>query len=80
MPIMDGYEATRQIRKKEATFNKPRQIIIALTANVMSEDQQACLEAGMDDFLTKPVRKAIMQHALTQWLPKSASKSSQASE
>lgn len=68
MPIMDGFEATRAIRKQEAEQSEPRRIILALTANVMFEDQQACRDAGMDDFLTKPIRKSIIQSALTRWL------------
>lgn len=68
MPIMDGFEATRIIRQQEAEQSEPRRIILALTANVMFEDQQACRDAGMDDFLTKPIRKSIIQSALTRWL------------
>ncbi|QGG48286.1 PAS domain S-box protein [Heliorestis convoluta] len=53
MPVMDGYEATRQIRKEEKHSKK--KIIIALTANAMKGDALACYEAGMDDYLSKPV-------------------------
>jgi PAS domain S-box-containing protein len=52
MPIMDGFEATRHIRKHELNEHIP---IIAMTANAMESDRQACLQAGMDDFLTKPI-------------------------
>jgi PAS domain S-box-containing protein len=56
MPDMDGYEATRQIREHEPTSGKPRLRIVAMTANAMEGDREKCLEAGMDDFITKPVR------------------------
>lgn len=54
MPIMDGIEATKEIRKKEEFDNLP---IIAMTANAMSEFKTTCLEAGMNDFVSKPVRR-----------------------
>ncbi|MFT7518845.1 MAG: signal transduction histidine kinase/ActR/RegA family two-component response regulator [Kiritimatiellia bacterium] len=62
MPEMDGYEASRRIRAmKSATRHTP---IVALTANAFEEDHQRCLEAGMDDFLTKPLRLSALQLAL----------------
>lgn len=54
LPEMDGLEATRQIRAEEDSQARTRTPIIALTANAMESDRQACLEAGMDDFITKP--------------------------
>jgi len=56
MPVMGGLDATRAIRAHEARAGAPRCTILALTANAMSSDRDACLDAGMDDFLTKPVR------------------------
>ncbi|MFL9501767.1 ATP-binding protein [Rhodopseudomonas palustris] len=55
MPILDGLEAARQIRTLEAERTKPRVPILALTANTLAEDREACLAAGMDGFLIKPV-------------------------
>ncbi|MCI5179996.1 MAG: response regulator [Candidatus Electrothrix sp. AW3_4] len=63
MPIMDGLEATRRIRKDITSARQPW--IIALTANVAAEDRQACIDAGMDDFLEKPFAKAAFQRVLT---------------
>ena len=65
MPVMDGFEATRRIRKNLDGRNLP---IIALTANAMSGDREACLEAGMDDFLAKPVRLPELRASLQKWL------------
>ncbi|MDU8929438.1 ATP-binding protein [Alisedimentitalea sp. MJ-SS2] len=61
MPVMDGLAATRVIRKSHAT--RPR--IIALTANAFASDKAVCLSAGMDGFLTKPLRKSDLLHALS---------------
>lgn len=63
MPEMDGYQATRLIRQFHAKLP-----IIALTANAMKGDSQRCLEAGMDDYLTKPIASSALQAALVRWL------------
>jgi PAS domain S-box-containing protein len=72
MPLMDGYEATRQIRALGSA--KGALPIVALTANVMAEDRQACLEAGMDDYLSKPVDPADLAAMLENWRGKKSDK------
>ncbi|EBA05669.1 response regulator [Sagittula stellata] len=68
MPVMNGYEATRRIRELEETSGWPGVPIIALTANAMTEDRTACLDAGMSDFLAKPVRRIELLETITRWL------------
>jgi two-component system sensor histidine kinase/response regulator len=68
MPEMDGLEATIKIRELEIG-KKTRLTIIALTANAMKEDQDRCLRAGMDDYISKPVKKEILAKMLAKWLP-----------
>jgi signal transduction histidine kinase/CheY-like chemotaxis protein/HPt (histidine-containing phosphotransfer) domain-containing protein len=68
MPEMDGYEATRKIRETEK--NRERHIpIIAMTANAMVGDREKCLEAGMDDYISKPVDAQKFMKMMTKWLP-----------
>ncbi|MWD28329.1 response regulator [Aquicoccus sp. SCR17] len=62
MPVMDGLEATRRIRANQG----PQPWIVALTANAFDSDREACLAAGMDDFLTKPVRRAELLDRLAR--------------
>ena len=65
MPGMDGFAATARIR--ELHMEAARLPIIALTANALSEDRQACLDAGMDDYLSKPVSHGALASTLTNW-------------
>jgi CheY-like chemotaxis protein len=71
LPGLDGLEATRRIREKLAGRPLP---IVALTANASTDDRAACLAAGMDDFLTKPVRREILAATLEKWLTTAAAR------
>ena len=67
MPVMDGLTATRHIRAWEEEIGRPRLPIVALTANAFEEDGQRCREAGMDDFLTKPINLEALKAVITKW-------------
>jgi len=69
MPEMDGFEATNAIRGLEAGTNSRGQPIVALTANAMTGFKEKCLEAGMNDYVSKPILITDLEHALTEWLP-----------
>jgi CheY-like chemotaxis protein len=64
MPVMDGYTATRERREYETQHGLERLPIVALTANALAEDRQKCLDAGMDDFVSKPFRKEDLINVL----------------
>lgn len=66
MPEMDGYEATRIIRSTEMQTGRPRVPIIAMTAYAMQRDREMCMEAGMDGYVSKPVRSRELAEALNQ--------------
>jgi CheY-like chemotaxis protein len=69
MPVLDGLATTQRWRAHEAAHALPRLPVIALTANAMSGDREHCLEAGMDDYLPKPVRREQLARTLARWLP-----------
>jgi len=69
MPEMDGFETTRQIRAGAAGEEFIRLPIIAMTANAMQGDKERCIEAGMDDYLTKPIQSTQLMTTLSLWLP-----------
>lgn len=74
MPEMDGYEATRAIRKREeqggkACRWKSPMVVVAVTANAMQGDREKCVEAGMNDYITKPMRGDDLRRVLERWAP-----------
>ncbi|MCB1640230.1 MAG: response regulator, partial [Xanthomonadales bacterium] len=72
MPVMDGYTATRTRRMLEEERSLARLPIIAMTANAMAGDREKCLAAGMDDYLSKPLNRGLLEQTLRKWLPGNA--------
>jgi signal transduction histidine kinase/DNA-binding response OmpR family regulator len=69
MPEMNGLDATAEIRRRERSSGSTRRIpIVALTANTMEGDQEKCLDAGMDDFIPKPIPVPLLRRALDRWV------------
>jgi CheY-like chemotaxis protein/HPt (histidine-containing phosphotransfer) domain-containing protein len=66
MPLMDGLEATRRIRADPRLADLR---VLAMTATATSEDRVRCIEAGMDDFISKPIQPALMYQTIANWLP-----------
>ncbi len=69
MPEMDGFEATAEIQKLPSNNTTQQTPIIAFTANAMQSDKEQCLNAGMDDYISKPVSQESLEKILTKWLP-----------
>lgn len=67
MPVMDGLEATKEIRARQTADHRP--VIIALTANAMLGDRERCLQAGMDDYLAKPIKQQEIESIIEKWFP-----------
>ena len=70
MPEMDGYTATQTIRKREAAMNvspRPHIPVIAMTAHAMMGDRERCLDAGMDDYISKPLRRSSLLDMVNRW-------------
>lgn len=68
MPVMDGYEATKKIRKSDSNVMNNKIPIIAMTANAMKGDREKCIIAGMDDYIAKPVNPRTIKETIERWL------------
>jgi CheY-like chemotaxis protein len=67
MPVMDGYEACARLRAREAELGLPRTAVVALTASAIEGDRERCLQAGADDYLTKPFTYATFAEIVERW-------------
>jgi two-component system chemotaxis response regulator CheV len=67
MPEMDGYDATKAIRKLEKKNNKQATPIIAVTANALKGDKERCISCGMDDYISKPITRESLEDSLRKW-------------
>ena len=78
MPVMAGYRATAEWRQLEQAEGLSPLPIVAMTANAMAGDRQKCLDAGMDDYLSKPVDRRLLESCIALWLQRSPRKAGQA--
>ncbi len=69
MPVLDGYETTRELRRREAAEQRSRVPVVAMTASAMEGDRERCIAAGMDDYLAKPITSERLDELLDRWLP-----------
>jgi PAS domain S-box-containing protein len=69
MPGLDGYQTTTELRRRELASGAPRTPVIAMTASAMKGDVERCLAAGMDDYISKPIRYQVLAETLGRWLP-----------
>ena len=67
MPALDGFAATAELRALEAEGAVPHIPVVAMTAHAMQGDRERCLDAGMDDYLAKPVRRELLEEMLGRW-------------
>ena len=68
MPVVDGYEATRMIRQASSDVRNPQIPIVAMTAHSSAADRKKCLDAGMSDYVSKPIRRDVLERILARWL------------
>jgi len=69
--VMDGFETTAALRKLEQERHWSRLPVVALTAGAFDTNRERCLAAGMDDFVTKPITRAMLRETLSKWLLRS---------
>lgn len=68
MPVLDGYDTAREVRRREAALGRGRMPIVAMTASAMRGDRERCLAAGMDDYIAKPIDSDKLDQLLARWL------------
>lgn len=68
MPVMDGYEATKEIRNSNSKVMNNKIFVIAMTANAMKGDREKCINAGMDDYIAKPINPQALKKTIERWL------------
>jgi CheY-like chemotaxis protein/HPt (histidine-containing phosphotransfer) domain-containing protein len=68
LPEMDGYETTRLVRRSDTPVHNHQIPIVAMTAHAMEGDRETCLEAGMNDYIAKPIQAAVLEQVLDRWL------------